>query len=760
MVRPTTATQTLWTIFLRAIRSDIPATPTLLIPEHKTGILFVLLLLLVSHNESSFAREAGADANPRWYELSFEQLLESEVVTATRAQTPITESPSSVTVYTADDIKRMGIRNIKELLERTTGFFLNKQIGGPAIGARGIIGDNEQFLLLIDGHNANSIVDKGPGNFFLFPFIEQVARVEIQRGPGSTLWGSDAALGIIHIITMDGTDLNGVHLSASAATEDNYRYYNLRGGEQISSEADYMFSLSAGESGGFMNPDDTTGHPFGYLPPDSKWERFDDSFELYFKARLRDTTLYARAADMKNLRPIGSISAIPETFYDAEDTFTRRRHYYLDLQHQKTISDSLSLEARLFTDLMERWQSLITPILSGDTATVEESAASRENAMGLELIARWQAHPQHRILAGLRGVSTEVDPVSNAVNYPIIANPPTEASVNMRVVPDNEDRNIAVFLEDDWQLHANHSLLVGIRIDDNNLRENNTIVLPRVAYHWKISSLLSMQYSYTTGYIRPPVGIGFLGQAQYNRSLSEDGRIFGAKDSQDVDSHELRLMYHTDRGKLNWTVYQTHTDNSFNFIYESAVVDGETHILYYANTPEITTLGTELEFSYRFTPRWEIYGNAAYIFESEIDQFESSAYGVNFNLRHSTFGFAESVFTADGTLAAYPHQIYNLGINMFCNDNLSVNLHWRRWNEMYSRKANFGLIFDESREYGPEDFVDLNLRYQKIAGTPLDISFFVKNLLNNDESEVGLLYGIASWSERARSIGLKVGYSF
>ena len=707
------------------------------------GRRLTLLTTLWGYSVGAFSLEATKD--DKWYERSFEQLLETKIVTATRDQQQIGDAPANMTVYTAADIQRMGLRSIKELLERTTGFFTNKQGAGPAIGSRGFIGDNEQFLMLIDGHNVNSIVDKGPGNSFIFPFLEQVKRVEIQRGPGSTLWGSDAALGIIHIITQDGgDDIDGVVTTYSHATEDNQHYLNLKAGEQLTDNVHYMMSFTAAESDGFKSG----------VPRERTWEALDDSKEFYFKAKLRDTKVYARFSDIRNQRPVGSIAGIDEKAY------TRRKHSYLDIQRSIALTEQWDIEGRLFTDLMERWQSQITQVTSPGTSTVEESAASKETALGLELLGRWRPSDSHKVLMGIRAVQTEVDPVSNSVVFPVTALPSTSTgSINMRVVPEDKDTNIAVFAEDNWAISDNFNVIVGLRVDRNDLREESTIVLPRFAANWKINGQWSGQYAYSTGYIRPPVGIGFLGQAQFNNDYNTNGRIFGAEDSQQVESHDIRISYNSKPISIRWNLYYNTIEDSFNFLFQQGSVGTENRVLFFINTPEINTYGTELEFNYVPSDRWNIYGNLSYVIEAKLATTTSSSFGVPYDLNNTQFKFGEGAFTPDGTVSGYPHQIVNLGLNYFFSEQLSANLHYRGWSKMSGREGNNfqGL---ENKDTGPEHFVDMNIRYQQIGGTKLDMALFVKNLLGNDDSEINELYFSQTWSERARSIGLKMSYSF
>lgn len=253
---------------------------------------------------------------------------EALVITASKKEQRVDNAPSVVTVYTAEDIERQGLRNIGELLDRTVGYFNTRNAANPIIGNRGIVaGENEPYLLLIDGHNMNSIVDKGPDDYPLFPLLSNIKRVEIIRGPGSTLWGSDAALGIIHLITKDGKDIAGIKTTVDYATEDEYRYANIQYGDDGSDpHQDLMLSFTCAKSDGYSEEGflpHESWRPFGLWGPIDK---IKDSWELYGKLHQNNFTITARASDLMDSRLNQSMGA-------QDQKYNRRRHYFLNIGH-------------------------------------------------------------------------------------------------------------------------------------------------------------------------------------------------------------------------------------------------------------------------------------------------------------------------------------------------------------------------------------------------------------------------------------------
>lgn len=122
------------------------------------------------------------------------------VVTATRTPVPAPEAPGSVTVITREDLKRMGVTTVLEALREVPGLDVVQQ-GGPgritSVFLRGA--NSDHALVLIDGIPVNSATTGG-FDFADLP-VDQVERIEIVRGPQSTLYGSDAMGGVIQILT-------------------------------------------------------------------------------------------------------------------------------------------------------------------------------------------------------------------------------------------------------------------------------------------------------------------------------------------------------------------------------------------------------------------------------------------------------------------------------------------------------------------------------------------------------------------------------
>ena len=167
----------------------------------KHALPLALLAALCAPTFAQNATENPAEPTPENSENPDEEIV--VVVTDTRTQKPLGDSASSVSVVSAERIEAKEATNITDVLRQIPGLsFSQSGTRGKttSIFTRGT--NSNHTLVLVDGVRANSPND-GRFDFGQFP-AENIERIEILRGPGSALYGSDAIGGVINIITKRG----------------------------------------------------------------------------------------------------------------------------------------------------------------------------------------------------------------------------------------------------------------------------------------------------------------------------------------------------------------------------------------------------------------------------------------------------------------------------------------------------------------------------------------------------------------------------
>lgn len=154
------------------------------------------------------------------FDLSLDELLATRFETASKYQETINESPAVSTVITGDEIARYGGNSLYEVLERVVGSYLTGSNFFPqnVLSLRGdLLGHyDNHVLMLLNGRPLRESYAGGV-NFAIYTAmpLNMVERIEVIRGPGSALYGSNAYTGVVNIITKQ---LTSAHVSATVGS--------------------------------------------------------------------------------------------------------------------------------------------------------------------------------------------------------------------------------------------------------------------------------------------------------------------------------------------------------------------------------------------------------------------------------------------------------------------------------------------------------------------------------------------------------------
>jgi iron complex outermembrane receptor protein len=136
------------------------------------------------------------------------------------------DAPASITVVTAEEIQKHGYRTLADVLRSVRGFFVINDRNYSYVGVRGFSrpGDyNARILFLLDGHRVNDNIFDGAYVGTEFPVdVDLIERIEIIRGPKSSVYGTGAFVAVINVITKRGRDLNATELSTEAGSWNSY----------------------------------------------------------------------------------------------------------------------------------------------------------------------------------------------------------------------------------------------------------------------------------------------------------------------------------------------------------------------------------------------------------------------------------------------------------------------------------------------------------------------------------------------------------
>jgi vitamin B12 transporter len=182
-------------------------------------VLFVCLTTWTCH-----AQEATPTPSPAEVEV------ESVVVSATRFDIPLDQSPASASVISSEELEQKQIQRVSDALREVPGLsVVQTGVAGQltSVFTRGLRSEHTQVLL--DGIPINQGL-QGAFNFADFT-TEDIDRIEVVRGPQSTIYGPRALAGVIQIFTKQGTGTPGVMFAAEGGSYDTFREWSQSDGK-------------------------------------------------------------------------------------------------------------------------------------------------------------------------------------------------------------------------------------------------------------------------------------------------------------------------------------------------------------------------------------------------------------------------------------------------------------------------------------------------------------------------------------------------
>jgi len=317
--------------------------------------LLVVILFLLLPLPSRYAHsEPQPVSDPPAEELMLFQEIPS-VYSASKYEQKVTEAPSSISIVTAAEIKKNGYRTLADILRSIRSFYVTYDRNYSYVGARGFgrPGDyNNRMLLLIDGHRTND-------NLYDMAFIgtdgildvDLIERVEIIRGPGSSLYGSNALFAVVNIITRRGRELKSAELSAEAGYYDTYKGRTTYG-DRYQNGLEMLVSATGYNSSGqrslyFKELDPAfSSDPRAANSGITNHTDYDRYYSFFAKTSIRDFTL--SAAYSTRTKGIPTASYGTDFFTTGNKTFDDRG--YVDLKYEHGFGTRLDMTARLFYD--------------------------------------------------------------------------------------------------------------------------------------------------------------------------------------------------------------------------------------------------------------------------------------------------------------------------------------------------------------------------------------------------------------------------
>jgi len=296
--------------------------------KHATIVAVRLLAFTVTGCLTAAGAAAQTPSPPDLAELSLRDLMSVEVVsTASKFPQSVKEAPASITVITAEDIRRYGHRTLADTLRSVRGFYTTYDRNYSYVGMRGFArpGDyNTRILLLLNGHRVNDgTYDMAPIGTDLPIDVSLIERIEIIRGPGSALYGTNAFFAVINVVTRTGANSPGLQVELQAGSLAT-RGASASFGHLFGGGRELLIGGSTYASGGQGNlhyPEFDTSEPGSGMAIDID---DDESSSLFGSLSAGRFSIHAGVARRYKKVPTASYSSV---FGDYGEATTDRRAY-------------------------------------------------------------------------------------------------------------------------------------------------------------------------------------------------------------------------------------------------------------------------------------------------------------------------------------------------------------------------------------------------------------------------------------------------
>lgn len=480
-------------------------------------------------------------------------VLDRMVVTATGHESAIRDVQASVEVLDRDRLERYGDGNVSQALKQAAGVQASNAGATGDIAIRGL--NRNHTLILVDGfRRTNNYGSNNPSQISFF----DVERIEIVRGPLSSLYGSEALGGVVNVITRHPGVNPGASVSITAGSAEGGRE-SLRTG----------VNLRTGDA--------TLGHSF--------------TFEQNFRDRLRHRESasddYGRlnnwsASYRGRWSPdaIQSLGWALEVFdrdnkaknVDASGAHTRyedERRYFGSLDYRREIGPG---------ELVVRGSYGHSKGSTNRSHPIVETTDYRQYQS--DAVYQFFPDDDHSVSLGAGMLRDELD-----------------VSINSRKATRN---NRFVLLQDQWQIDPHWQLVAGVRFDRFDDFGNTTN--PRVSLGWQ-GDAWSARLGYGTAFRAPSL------LEQYSSFVRGRLLIRGNPDleAEESDTWEAMVRREFSRGYVELTVHRNRIDQLIES-FTTAEMAGPLRVVEYRNISRAKVDGAELSASWAINDRWSVTG--------------------------------------------------------------------------------------------------------------------------------------------------------
>ncbi len=399
------------------------------------------------------------------------------VVSSTLAELELHNAPSNMSVVTEKDIERTGLRTLLDVLENVPGLIVRDgYIGTHSLILRGIYSLNDKFKLLLNGHQ---IAEPMWGVFteYFNMSLENVKQIEIIRGPGSCLYGTNAFAGVINVITKSPAEINGGKVAVK------YGSYDTRLVDVVYGKAHKTFGFSlhvnsqqSDSSDISFEKDRLFGTPLTIAPG-----RINDAYKrnsVYVNCQAGKFEMTGVYVDSEIGMNLPELRYLTERRMDKFEEF-----WFLESKYKTSLSDRIIVQLKLSYDGMSFQEAgqffpngFVIPLdLDGDGDIeyfpngTNVDFGYQSGMFGSELLLEARLSERNKLLLGFLYENTKTNDIYiKSEAHPLyLYNADGLLDVSdTHAWNKNAARHVTgVFIQDEWDIFIDWYLIMGARYD-------------------------------------------------------------------------------------------------------------------------------------------------------------------------------------------------------------------------------------------------------------------------------------------------------
>ncbi|MFA7555627.1 MAG: TonB-dependent receptor [Spongiibacteraceae bacterium] len=463
---------------------------------------------------------------------------------ATGKAQSVVKAPAVASVITAEQIKSMGATSVDEALESIPGLHVSVSSTrfSPVYSIRGIHTDkNPQVLMLVNGVPITQVYLGDRGVNSNLP-VNNVARIEVIRGPGSAVYGADAFAGVINIITKNATTSKGMEVGSRVGSFDSQEAWVLYGSS--TGDWDFYFGLEAsttdGDDGRVIDADFQTiideglalySIPAASLAPGAV---NTSSKRLDVRVELANTHWKFRLWNWRQESGVGPGLALA---LDPDGESTTSNYLFDATYSNNKPATNWDLETRVsYMEINSKSKQTLVPagavLPIGSDGNVDTTSSNlvafSEGLIGnpevfeahsrIDVSAFYNGFEKHltRLAAGISysdmegketknfgpGVLDPLDPALPMINgMPSVDGSLTSVGTEYLFIKDKSRTVYYMSVQDEWSLAQDWKLTYGLRVDDYS--DFGLTANPRLALVWDTASNLTTKFLYGRAFRAP-----------------------------------------------------------------------------------------------------------------------------------------------------------------------------------------------------------------------------------------------------------------